>query len=84
MDFIVNLPESNRHTVIWTVIDLFSKEAHFMLCSGLQKDNLIHHQSGISKEGRVFFIYFPKGSILKQDILQMCQILNLVRLVQLD
>lgn len=35
MDFIVKLPESNCHTVIWTVIGLFSKQAHFVPCSGL-------------------------------------------------
>lgn len=35
MDFIVDLPESNGHTVIWTVIDLFSKKVHFVPCSGL-------------------------------------------------
>lgn len=35
MDFIVDLPESQGNTVIWTVIDLFSKQAHFVACSGL-------------------------------------------------
>ncbi|KAK9395824.1 retrotransposon-derived protein PEG10 [Crotalus adamanteus] len=35
MDFIVDLPESKGNTVIWTVIDLFSKQAHFIACKGL-------------------------------------------------
>lgn len=35
MDFIVELPESRGNTVIWTMIDLFSKPAHFTACSGL-------------------------------------------------
>ncbi|KAK9395822.1 tyrosine-protein kinase Srms-like [Crotalus adamanteus] len=35
MDFIVDLPESSGNTVIWTVIDLFSKQAHFIACKGL-------------------------------------------------
>lgn len=35
MDFIVDLPESQGNTVIWTVIDLFSKQAHFVACSSL-------------------------------------------------
>ncbi|KAK9395591.1 hypothetical protein NXF25_018952 [Crotalus adamanteus] len=35
MDFIVDLPDSKGYTVIWTVIDLFSKQAHFIPCKGL-------------------------------------------------
>ncbi|KAK9395767.1 hypothetical protein NXF25_019128 [Crotalus adamanteus] len=35
MDFIVELPENRGYTVIWTVIDLFSKQAHFIPCKGL-------------------------------------------------
>ncbi|KAK9399012.1 hypothetical protein NXF25_013981 [Crotalus adamanteus] len=35
MDFIVELPPSRNYTVIWTVIDLFSKQAHFIPCKGL-------------------------------------------------
>lgn len=35
MDFIVELPENRGCTVIWTVIDLFSKHAHFVPCKGL-------------------------------------------------
>lgn len=35
MDFIVDLPESQGNKVIWTVIDLFSKQAHFVACTGL-------------------------------------------------
>lgn len=35
MNFIVDLPDSNGNTVIWTVIDLFSKQAHFIPCGGL-------------------------------------------------
>lgn len=35
MDFIVDLLESNGNTVIWTVIDRFSKQVHFVPCSGL-------------------------------------------------
>ncbi|KAK9401921.1 hypothetical protein NXF25_010277 [Crotalus adamanteus] len=35
MDFIVELPESRGNTVIWTVIDLFSKQAHFIACTSL-------------------------------------------------
>lgn len=35
MDFVVDLPESNDNTVIWTIIDLFSKQAHFVPCTGL-------------------------------------------------
>lgn len=35
MDFIVELPESDGNTVIWTVIDLFSKQAHFVACPSL-------------------------------------------------
>lgn len=35
MDFIVDLPESQGNTVVWTIIDLFSKQAHFVACPGL-------------------------------------------------
>lgn len=35
MDFVVELPSSNGHNVIWTIIDLFSKQAHFVPCRGL-------------------------------------------------
>uniref|UniRef100_A0A2D4PW35 Integrase catalytic domain-containing protein n=1 Tax=Micrurus surinamensis TaxID=129470 RepID=A0A2D4PW35_MICSU len=35
MDFIVELPNSKNYTVIWTVVDLFSKQAHFIPCKGL-------------------------------------------------
>lgn len=35
MDFIVDLPNSNGNTVIWTIIDLFSKQAHFIPCAGI-------------------------------------------------
>uniref|UniRef100_A0A2H6N0A5 Integrase catalytic domain-containing protein n=1 Tax=Micrurus carvalhoi TaxID=3147026 RepID=A0A2H6N0A5_9SAUR len=35
MDFIIELPESGGNTVIWTVIDLFSQQAHFTTCKGL-------------------------------------------------
>lgn len=35
MDFIVELLKSKGYIVIWTVIDLFSKQAHFVLCKGL-------------------------------------------------
>ncbi|KAK9408147.1 hypothetical protein NXF25_006921 [Crotalus adamanteus] len=35
MDFIVELPSSKGHTVIWMVIDLFSKQAHFVPCRRL-------------------------------------------------
>ncbi|KAK9395706.1 hypothetical protein NXF25_019067 [Crotalus adamanteus] len=35
MDFIVELPESRGYMVIWTVVDLFSKQAHFIPCKGL-------------------------------------------------
>ncbi|XP_039213407.1 uncharacterized protein LOC120314410 [Crotalus tigris] len=35
MDFIVELPSSRNYPVIWTVIDLFSKQAHFIPCKGL-------------------------------------------------
>lgn len=35
MDFVVDLPECNGNTVIWTIIDLFSKQAHFVPCRGL-------------------------------------------------
>ncbi|KAK9406121.1 hypothetical protein NXF25_004895 [Crotalus adamanteus] len=35
MDFIVELPENRGYNVIWTVIDLFSKQAHFIPCKGL-------------------------------------------------
>ncbi|KAK9395552.1 hypothetical protein NXF25_018913 [Crotalus adamanteus] len=34
-DFIVELPEVRGYTVIWTVVDLFSKQAHFIPCKGL-------------------------------------------------
>lgn len=30
MDFIVDLPKSQGNTVTWMVIDLFSKQAHFI------------------------------------------------------
>lgn len=30
MNYIVEMPESARNTVIWTVVDLFSKQAHFI------------------------------------------------------
>lgn len=35
MDFIVDLPNSRGYTVIWTIVDLFSKQAHFVPCKGL-------------------------------------------------
>lgn len=35
MDFIVKLSEIRGNTVIWTVVDLFSKQAHFTACPGL-------------------------------------------------
>ncbi|KAK9406808.1 hypothetical protein NXF25_005582 [Crotalus adamanteus] len=35
MDFIVDLPNVKGYTVIWTVVDLFSKQAHFIPCKGL-------------------------------------------------
>ncbi|XP_015683623.1 tyrosine-protein kinase Srms-like [Protobothrops mucrosquamatus] len=35
MDFIVELPNSRGYSVIWTVVDLFSKQAHFVPCKGL-------------------------------------------------
>lgn len=35
MDFIMDLPKSRVNTVIWTVIYLFSKQAHFVACTGL-------------------------------------------------
>lgn len=35
MDFIVELPESGENTVIWTAIDLFSKQVLFIACSNL-------------------------------------------------
>ncbi|KAK9400665.1 hypothetical protein NXF25_011379 [Crotalus adamanteus] len=35
MDFLVELPNVKGYTVIWTVIDLFSKQAHFIPCKGL-------------------------------------------------
>ena len=33
MDFIVDLPESKKKTAIWVVVDLFSKQAHFVPCA---------------------------------------------------
>lgn len=30
MDFIVELPESEGNTIIWSVVDLFSNQAHFV------------------------------------------------------
>lgn len=35
MDYITDLPESLQKTVIWVVVDLFTKMAHFMPCKGL-------------------------------------------------
>ncbi|KAK9412177.1 hypothetical protein NXF25_003352 [Crotalus adamanteus] len=35
MDFIMDLPNVRGYTVIWMVIDLFSKQAHFIPCKGL-------------------------------------------------
>ena len=35
MDFVVDLPESQHKTVIWTVKDLLSKQAHFIPCSSI-------------------------------------------------
>uniref|UniRef100_A0A8C7E2N1 Gypsy retrotransposon integrase-like protein 1 n=1 Tax=Naja naja TaxID=35670 RepID=A0A8C7E2N1_NAJNA len=35
MDFIVELPSSKGYNVIWTIVDLFSKQAHFVPCKGL-------------------------------------------------
>lgn len=40
MDFIVELPESQGNTVIWTVINLFLKQAQFIACSGLPSARL--------------------------------------------
>src|ERR1700730_9017145 len=34
-DFIMELPESQRNTAIWVVVDLFSKEAHFVPILGI-------------------------------------------------
>lgn len=33
MDFIVELPESEGNSLIWTVVDLFSKQTHFVACT---------------------------------------------------
>ena len=33
MDFITDLPASHGKTVIWVVVDVFSKQAHFIPCS---------------------------------------------------
>ncbi|KAK9407162.1 hypothetical protein NXF25_005936 [Crotalus adamanteus] len=35
MDFIVDLPDNRGYNTIWTVVDLFSKQAHFIPCKGL-------------------------------------------------
>ncbi|KAK9395797.1 hypothetical protein NXF25_019158 [Crotalus adamanteus] len=35
MDFVVELRENRHYNVIWTVVDLFSKQAHFIPCKGL-------------------------------------------------
>lgn len=35
MDFIVELPKSGGNTLIWTIVDLFSKQAHFIPCPKL-------------------------------------------------
>ncbi|KAK9395798.1 hypothetical protein NXF25_019159 [Crotalus adamanteus] len=43
MDFIVELPSSKGHTVIWTVIDLFSKQAHFVPCRKLPTAQKLAH-----------------------------------------
>lgn len=35
MEFIMELPEGNGNTVIWTVIDLITKQTHFIACPSL-------------------------------------------------
>lgn len=35
MDFIVELPESTGNTVIWVIMDFFSKQAHFVACPNI-------------------------------------------------
>ncbi|XP_048339019.1 zinc finger protein ZFP2-like, partial [Sphaerodactylus townsendi] len=35
MDFITDLPESQGNTVLWVVVDLFSKQAHFVPCTSI-------------------------------------------------
>lgn len=48
MDFIVDLPSSYGYTVIWTVVDLFSKQAYFVPYKGIPSawwltDLFLHH-----------------------------------------
>lgn len=38
IDFIVELPESTGNTVIWVVLDLFSKQVHFIPCQKIQTE----------------------------------------------
>lgn len=35
IDFIVQLPKSSGNTIIWTMIDLFSKQVHFVPCQNI-------------------------------------------------
>lgn len=74
MDFMVDLLDSQRNTVIWTVIDLFSKQAHFIPCKGLPSARklvklFVHHvyrlhgvpRRIISDRGVQFTARFWKG-----------------------
>ncbi|KAK9410979.1 hypothetical protein NXF25_002154 [Crotalus adamanteus] len=43
MDFIVEPPRSKGYMIIWTVIDLFSKQAHFVPCRKLPTAQKLAH-----------------------------------------
>uniref|UniRef100_A0A803TQ72 Gypsy retrotransposon integrase-like protein 1 n=1 Tax=Anolis carolinensis TaxID=28377 RepID=A0A803TQ72_ANOCA len=74
MDFIVDLPPSNGKTVIWVVVDLFSKQAHFIPCRSMPNAEQLaqlfiehcykHHGAPskvISDRGSVFVSRFWKA-----------------------
>ncbi|KAK9401976.1 hypothetical protein NXF25_010332 [Crotalus adamanteus] len=70
MDFIVELPESQGYTVIWTVVDLFSKQAHFIPCKRLARLFLSHVyrlyralRRIISDRGVQFTVHFWRGFV---------------------
>ena len=41
MDFIVDLPNVNGYTIIWVVVDRFSKMAHFIPLKSTQTSELV-------------------------------------------
>lgn len=70
MNFIMELPESQRNTIIWMVIDLFSKQAHILVYVALPS---------ASKLTKLFVIHIYRlHGTPKQIISDVCSSLHLV------